>query len=214
MRILIGTTLTSFAMRQEETWKPWTRHGEEHDRFAAIEASPFSSEEDLIPYLKMHDHLKDFRYYTLDDGREKVTTANRGLHIAMGRNVILDYAEINGYDYVLMMDADIEMEPDTIDKLLEVGSHVVGAYCSTFNQNGELASMFPMGEVRYHLATGCTLIEREVFTKIRYRPADDWGFMEDCERLGYLHKVRHDAPVKHYPEHIPPLEARGYDLSL
>lgn len=210
-KIVIGATLAPFAMGQSHTWSPWLRHMQDHTYFAALELddrgeSVYKDMFEYAPYL----HRWTFTY---GDGRQIVTTANRGRHIAMGRNMIFDYAFDINADFVLMMDADIELLDDTIPKLLEVGQPVVGAYCPAFNMNGRQTDL--PGDTRIHLATGCTLIHSQIFRSMRYTPLDDWGFQDELyQRFGVEQYVRHDAVVKHHPEAIPPLEDRGYDLRL
>lgn len=225
--IVVGTTLTTFAMRQPETWQRWLRGigGDPQVKpFAAIEFSlSFASDThaestfgDFWPLLaKLDDAGGEWWSYSMVDGRREVATVNRGRHIAMGRNMIFEYALKAGATHVLMMDADIEMPPYTIERLLELNAPVAGAFCRTFNQSGPRVGRYPADwNVQHHLATGCTLYSQEVFNRLRWSCYDDWGMKEMCEMYGYEHIVRHDTEVYHYPQHIPPLEQRGYDLSL
>lgn len=220
-KILIGATLTKFAMNAHaDIWGAWLMNKQERDFDKGLEIGYFAALEldaaGFGPFEKLFRSYLGVEYWTYqyDDKRMFVSTANRGRHIAAGRNMVFDYAWEHDYDYVLMMDADISLRDDTIDKLLEVDHPVVGAYCSTFCQDGPNVEGKP-GDVRAHLATGCTLIHKDVYRAIRYGPADDWGFMFNCkDQLDIQHYVRHDAIVTHYPVAIPPLESRGHDLTV
>jgi len=215
--IVIGATLAPFAMSDPGVWGSWLRNPQPHKYFAALEVDKRGRGvyQDMIEYN--YEPLTHWTYH-YGDGREQVTSANRGRHIAMGRNMIFDFAIEYRADYVLMMDADVILQDDTIPKLLEVveetSVNVVGAYCPAFAMDGVREIDFP-GDTRIHLATGCTLISSHVFTKLRYGPMDDWGFQADCLRfLNEYQYVRRDAVVPHFPDAIPPLEDRGYDLRM
>jgi GT2 family glycosyltransferase len=55
------------------------------------------------------------------------------------RNKILDYAMEKGYDYLLMMDSDVLVPPDILNKLLPHKKDICsGLYFSPFNALGEM----------------------------------------------------------------------------
>lgn len=76
--------------------------------------------------------------------------------------------------------------------------------------------------VQQHMNTaGFLLVAREVFRRLRWRWDMDAGMSDDpCyhadarDHLGVETYVRKDCIGRHWPESIPPLEGRGYDLRV
>src|SRR5688572_13091831 len=99
MSIVVATTLTTFAMDDEEIWGSWLLNSDEIKAshtdvryFAAVEEDARG----LAPFLPLTDRLSgqgdEWWTYRLDDGRSSVTTANRLRHLTVGQNLATDYA--------------------------------------------------------------------------------------------------------------------------
>ena len=207
--------------------------------FAAIEMdavglSPFSPLVTALESLVMPGQEPYFTF-TLDDGRTEVTTGNRLRHITMGQNLVTDYAcSRPDITHLLFMAADCMPAADAIPKLVEMDWPIVGGHVSTYCLDGPPVSVMsdrmggtlvdtPDGaDVREHMATAAfILLRRDLFTKLRWRWSLEDGMTDDpCMHhdaltlLGLPTYVRHDVIGKHYPEVIPAIEARGYDLTV
>lgn len=228
MTIVIGTTLTTFAMldpNREFLWNAWLKHKkqiqETHDvkYFAAIEVDsrgidPF---EPLLPFLD------DYWIFSLDDGRKSITTSNRGRHITNGQNLISEYASASGASHILHMAADTAPPFDVIPKLLEVNNPIVAAQCDTYCMDSPLLSGYGFPVTGPPMTVVCVLIDRSVFTRLRWRWDRDLGLTDDPaytldakELLGVDSLTRKDCIATHYPLSIGPIETRfpGLDMSV
>jgi GT2 family glycosyltransferase len=155
------------------------------------------------------DHLKE-TYPNLSIIRDKSNEKDKMLRLVHSRNIILDYAIKNNYDYVLMIDSDVIPPKNIIQELLLCDKDIVsGLYYNYFIVDGKTEYM-PVAwtaltekefeevkqkiqlpdfiksseDLRAHLteeeansnqlieviipSAGCMLINRRVFTKIRY----------------------------------------------
>lgn len=150
--ILVGTTLTTFAMRDEGYWGSWLVNAEEIQRnsgyenvtyFAAIETDSRGLEP-FAPLLeRLHEVLGGMHWsFTLDDGRSEVTTHNRLRHITTGQNLVFERAcsgaeRGQNITHVLFLAADLAPPPDVLPKLLALRHPVVGGYCPTYGAFSE-----------------------------------------------------------------------------
>lgn len=218
--------------------------GEHVHFFAAIELdargyAPFDALTARLAALNgsINDYDSAFGF-TLDDGRTEVTTNNRLRHITMGQNLVTDYAcSRPDVTHLLFMAADCEPPADAISKLVELDWPIVGGHVPTYcldgprrfhmeRECGDISTAIkdvPAGaDVREHMATAAfILLRRDLFTKLRWRWDLDAGMTDDpCMHhdaltlLGTPTYVRHDVIGKHYPECIPAIEERGYDLHV
>jgi hypothetical protein len=222
--------MAAFAMSKPDVWSAWIMNaqamkesmpGHEVEFFVAIQVDARG----LTPFEPLLNKLKelDGSYYTysLDDGRTKVTTANRLRHITFGQNLVNDYCCSCGADYLLFMAADCCPPPDAIPKLLEVNNPIVGGEVPTYCLSGPTITSYPF-PVQIHMATAAfVLLRRDVFRLIRWRWDIDAGMSDDpclhhdvLKYLGYKTLVRKDVVGVHYPQCIPAIEERGYDLEV
>jgi hypothetical protein len=219
-KVLVCTTLTTYAMQDPRLWGSWLAASQCADSyFAAIETdarglAPF---EPLVAQL--HNRTGRIWEFRLDCGREQVTQANRQTHIATGQNLCAEYAMQHDYTHILMVGADTEPPSDVIPKLLEVDYPVVGAECPVYALSGPQHKVNGV-ECEIKLATGCMLIERSIFKTLRWAPqrdaglSDDWHYQWQCQQFfGVPHVVRKDCVAKHYPEAINAVEDR-YDTKV
>lgn len=216
-------------MDDPDVWGAWLRTAEElrdsHPDgvtfFAAIEVDARG----IAPFTALTARLDDLGgewwTYSLDDGRTAVSTGNRLRHITTGQNLATDYAQTVGASHMLFMAADCEPPADTLPKLLEVKHPLVGGHVSTYCLTGPAVDGFPF-PVEEHMATAAfVLIARDVFRRLRWRWDADTGMSDDpclhhdaLTLLGIPTYVRHDVVGRHYPDCIPGIEHRGYDLHV
>lgn len=240
MKILVASTMCTFAVkhpdhRLSQSWlAPLdTPAGVTLRYFAALELDPGGAMDPFWSVIRSIEAkpVSDWWWYTLADGRTSITTANRLHHICAGRNLIQDYAVGNGFDWILFLDADMEPPRDALTKLLDLDWPIVGGHVPTYALSGpsvdrrlqyEGRKPYPDSwDVQVHMNTaGFLLVRRDVFRYNRWRTDPDEGMTDDpcyyadAAALGYPTFVRHDCVGRHYPEAIPPLEDRGYDLSI
>jgi len=230
MKIVVATTLTTFAMGNPQVWGSWLRNAEgimeaakpnDVEFFAAIEMD--SRGIGLFePLINRFDELpSDYWTYTLDDGRNIVTTLNRQRHLTMGENLATDYCVANGASHMLFVAADCAPPVDVIPKLLEVNWPLVGAEIPTYCLSGPVAPEYPFPVQRHLASAACVFVQRSLFNRLRWRYDPDAGLTDDpayCFDAQDLFNieplVRKDCIAKHYPEQIPAIEARGYDLRV
>lgn len=227
---VVGTTLCSFAMSQPYGWQPWLmnaeamRHsipGEEVRLFAAIQVDA-RGKEPFRPLTKRLESLGgEYWFYSLDDGRDKVTTQNRLRHITTGQNLVTDYCVSTGASHLLFMAADCCPPPDALPKLLEVKHPFVGGEVPTYVFSGPAIAGYPF-PCYWHMPTAAfVLIERKVFNRLRWRwdaeagMSDDPAYAFDAKTLlGIDGMIRKDCVGKHFPEAIGSIETRGFNLEV
>lgn len=190
MTVVVATTLTGFAMSDEDTWASWLINAEAISQsirepvryFAAIETDARGED----PFRRLCDRLSgldgDWWTFHLDDGRTTVNTANRLRHITMGQNLATDYA-LSDPDctHLLFLAADLEPPADCLPKLLEVDWPIVGGHVPTYCLDGPEATegnlypltgtsadfyrggrpvKYPDADVRVHMATAAFVLIR------------------------------------------------------
>ena len=228
--IVVGTTLTAFAMQQYGTWAAWLdgaekiREGRDVRFFAAIEVDARG----LEPFGPLLARLAELggEYWTfmLDDGRTEVTTENRLRHICMGWNLVVEYASTPGVTHLLQLGADVRPPDDCLDLLLEVDHGLVAGDIPLYGLSGpEVPFPFP---VQIHMAsTSFLLIRRDVFKHLRWRWDLEEGLTDDAcyekdarELLGVSTYVRKDCMATHWPNwnYMGRVEKRfpGRDMSV
>lgn len=228
--IVVGSTMTTFAMSHPELWGNWLANAEairdsrsEEVRFFAT----FEVDGRAIDHFKpVTERLAELGgtwwTYTIDDGRTMVNTANRLHHICAGRNLIQDYA-VGHPDctHILFLDADTRPPGDCLTKLLEMQHPLVGGQVPTYGLSGPDVPGYPF-PVQAHMNTaGFLLAARPVFRQIRWRTDMDHGMTDDpCyhrdarDFLGVETHVRKDVVASHFPESIPAIEHRPWDLTV
>lgn len=161
--------------------------------------------------------------FSVDDGFDQVTSAQRLQGICMGRNMAHEFVNRDRRrSHLLFLDSDTEVPADAIDRLLEVDHPVVGGHVPTYCLDGPAVQDCGGMDVREHMNTaGFLMLTREAVRRIRWGWSEDDGLTDDpwtqdlAERVG-LGKtwVRHDVVARHQPESISPIERRGGDLSI
>lgn len=235
--IVIGNTLTTYAMLDPDRaflWESWLLHAEkikethEIQYFCAIQIDGRGKE----PFKPLTDRLDEIEgkywFYTLEDGRTRVTGENRGRHLCAGLNMVGDFATANHATHWLRLESDCEAPVDVIPKLLEVDNGLAAAACSTYfnydhpaiwalhNRNGVNVAQGPMTAV-------CLLTSRELFKRLKWRwdpdlsMTDDPSYSKDAKDLFGVDTVtRLDCVALHHPAAIGPIDTRypGLDMEV
>lgn len=228
--IVVATTLCTFAMSHPLVWGSWLVNAEELIQaspepvhyFAAIEVDARGIEPFAPLIARLEEIGGSYWTFSLDDGRTSVTTANRLRHITMGQNLVSDFCTTPGISHLLFMAADCMPPFDVIPKLLEVDHPLVGGEVTTYCLKGPKVDHPKHLDVENHMATAAFIfIDRSVFKRLRWRwdaeegMSDDPAYHHDAKTLlGIDTWVRKDCVGKHYPECIPGIEERGYDLTV
>lgn len=236
MTVVVGTTLTTFAMQDPHAWGSWLRNaerqqamaqaaGHELTHFAAIETDARG----LEPFADLVNAIDsiggEWWTYTLDDGRTKVDMGgSRWRHITMGQNIVTEYCQSRpDVDWLLFLAADCAAPSDIVPRMLEMRHPLCAPYITTYGLRGELVESYPAEwGVEDAMASAAAIwIARDVFRRIRWRwdlderMSDDPCFHHDARTLlGVPTHVRHDVLAKHYPEAVGDYEARGYDTTV
>lgn len=155
-----------------------------------------------------------------------ITSQERFIRIATGRNLTSECAIVNDATHVLFLDTDTEPPPDALTKLLEVDRGVVFGHVPTYCLNGPRVAGLP-GDVRAHWSSaGFVLVQRDVLRVVRWGwdpdagLTDDPTFARDATLVGaalghdWSPVTRHDCRGRHHPESIVGLEYRGTDRRL
>lgn len=228
--IVVGTTLCAFAMSHPLVWGNWLKNAEGLQAcspeplhfFAAIEVDARGLEPFAPLIARLEEVGGSYWTYSLDDGRTEVSTANRLRHITMGQNLVSDFCTTPGISHLLFMAADCMAPDNAIEKLLEVNHPLVGGEVPTYCLSGPWVDNPKHIPIQNHMATAAfVFISREVFKRLRWRwdaeegMSDDPAYHFDAKNLlGIDTWVRKDCIGKHYPECIPAIEERGYDLKV
>jgi hypothetical protein len=243
--IVVGTTLTTFAMsKDEDLWGSWFHNHEaiksthKVKYFAAIEID-VRGIEPFFPFLeKLLSIGGEYWEFSYNDKRTSVDSTNRIRHIAMGRNVIQDYAltlDEAGEDvtHILHLDADMRVPDDTIPKLLEMNHPIVGGdVWETYRCTGPKVDKYPFPVEQHQNTAGFLMMGRQLFSRVRWRAdfnksmtapdnpelqrpmTEEPCMYADTLALGFPWYVRKDLTGVHYPAQVPPLEDRGYSLDV
>lgn len=225
--IVVGTTLTTFAMSKEGAWSSWLENAKEIQQSVDDNVQYFASIEvdargiDLFePLLKRLEEVNgEYWTFTLDDKRTEVNGSNRIRHITTGRNLVHDYAIENDASHILFLDADLMPPENTLPRLLEMQHPIVGGEVGTYCLSGPTVDKYSY-PVQSHMNTaGFLLLDQQVYSRIKWRNTkhmtDDPCFHRDAiDFLGFETYVRKDVVGQHFPIHIPPIERRGYDMTV
>jgi hypothetical protein len=160
----------------------------------------------------------DWWEFTVRDGAEHVTTANRLHRICAGRNLITEYALRERFDAILYLDSDLKPDPESIPKLVGVDWPIVGGRVEKYYGPDGNGPWGPPGEVPVHPRTGgewpfrveehwttagYLLVLREVFRKVRWGhdayddgPTDDQWYQESVKRLALPSMTDADGVVR------------------
>lgn len=137
----------------------------------------------------------------------------RGYDCAVARNNIGKVVLAYGYDYVLMVDSDTVIPPDTLELMLEPQVDVCLGVCPRKNTKDGKTAIIKLGDTSYHNSyyyhdlpkertrvkgggCACILIKASVFSQIDYpwfqyvtnsdysTLSEDFYFSQNCEMYG------------------------------
>ena len=253
MKIVIGCTTVAYKMERDPMFsQAWLVNAErvaEEARAAGHEVAYFAALETdargLAPFAPLLHRFAELEgrgiatthwTFHLDDGAERLTTANRLRRICMGHNLVIEYALQAGADAVLFLASDTQCRDDVLPRLLELEVPVAASHITTYCLDGpkvdgpEPSKMRPHvppanwsasgWDVRVHMETcACMLIRREVLDSgLRWRTDGPKGLTDDpamhydlYHLLGEQVYSRHDVLATHYPAAIPCIEGRHTD---
>lgn len=189
----------------------------------------------LAPFAALLDALRPLGAtiwtYSIDKapfelGAWQIRTGERHSRVTTGRNLAATYAMEQGFSWVLFLDTDVEPHPDAIPRLAELERPIAFGNVSTYGRDGPRLTWLP-GDTRRHSCTaGYVLVHRRAFTRVWWGYdldsglSDDPAYARNVELAGrainedWRAVTRHDAPGRHHPEQIGPLEERGTDTRL
>lgn len=151
--------------------------------------------------------------YNLKSEHELFFDFCKGYDCAVARNEIGKMAEAGNYDYVLMVDSDTQIPPDTLDLMLDPPADVVLGVCPRKNTKDGKTAIVKLGSPSYHDnyyysdlpkertrvkggGFACALVKTSVFTQLdypwfQYVTNEDWStlsedyyFCQLCELFG------------------------------
>lgn len=153
-RILIGSTLVAWKCDKNEHLE-WLKNRKEiKEKFpnAVFFVSLELDSRGLNPFLELLQQIKEVggEYWTfmINDKRRIVSSQNRWIRMETGRNLIREFAQMNTwpedgrlekygpriyFDSILFVDSDIEINVETIEKMLEVDNYLVGVEIPEYN---------------------------------------------------------------------------------
>lgn len=152
--------------------------------------------------LHTGDHTVDFDFV-------------KGYDCAVARNKIVDKTLKGGYDAVLMVDSDVIIPEDTLERFLESPVPICFGLCPRKNTDKRLTTAYKLGTANYDNAysydelnlsrlecrgvgAACVLIRREVFEAMKYPYfkyvtyddgrllSEDFYFCEEARNRGYV----------------------------
>lgn len=233
--IVIGCTLTTYALldrRRSFLWDAWLRNAEQIQQthepgvryFCAIQMDS-RGKELFKPLTDRLDAIGgEYWFYTLDDGRTRVTGENRGRHLCTGLGLVADYATATGATHWLRLESDTEAPLDVLPKLLEVDNGIAAAACSTyFRYDWPKIQTEPFPLIGPPFTAVCVLLQRRLFKQLKWRwdpdlnTTDDPSLTHDAlELLGVQTLTRLDCVAQHNPPAIGPIDTRfpGLDMSV
>ena len=206
MTVLVGTTLTTFAMDDPDTWGSWIRNAEairaavpdvRVEFFAAIQTDARGLDPLFDPLL---DRLTDLDLdpvdtatgqwwdYRLDDGRTSVTTANRLRHLTMGQNLVTDRAVSDpAITHLLFMAADCQAPDNVLAELLPMDHDYVAPFIPTYGLRGDPVPWAVRDGDGWRTvpcerampSAACVLLGRRVYNRLRWRYDPVAGLSDD-----------------------------------
>ncbi len=152
-------------------------------------------------------------YNLKDCGHDLTFDFVKGYDCAVARNEIAKLAQMGGYDYVLMVDSDTIIPPETLEYMLDPPADVVLGVCPRKNTKDGKTAIIKRGSQGYHDSYhysdlpetrtpvkgggfACALVKSSVFTRLdspwfQYVTnadtstlSEDYYFCQNCAMMG------------------------------
>lgn len=246
MTILVASLIAPPILDDPRRWGSWlNNHGAILNSVPGTEIKYYCSVEldgrGLEPYRKcgwveLIEQLGiTYETWTYDSGRKNIHTNNRLKHICLARNMVVQHAIADSdVTHIMCVDSDVTPPHDIIPNLLALNYPLVSAHIPTYCFIAGNILFNPRDpEQEYPKAwrvqptpqssAGAWLIDRSVFTALRWRTDPDKHLSDDPS---YLYDARHvlglDPPIlqrsdtiaHHWPATIGPIETRVADPTI
>lgn len=230
MTIVIATTTCAPYLDVPNRWRSWLANANaikesvalDHEvRYLAALETDGRGKEPFGAFLAALDEVGgDHVWFSLDDGRTKITTDNRLRHITLGQNIVSGLCSDDpGVEWLLFVAADTALPPDVLPKMLEMDHPLVAPLVTTYGAicRGPAVEGYPAAwKVQDAMASAAAvMIHRDVFKRLRWRcdyergMTDDPSYRADAdELLGIPTYVRGDCEATHWPLTIGSIESR------
>lgn len=229
--ILCASTIPAYKLDRPEWCTAWLLHAEamidqtpDELRFLAILEVDARGLERFAPLLdRLLEVGGDFWTFSIDTGVASITSGERIPRICLARNLMIDYMLADrAFTHLLFLDADTEIPPDSLVRLLDLDHPVTAGHVPTYCLGNDAPLVTAPGrDVRAHWTTaGFLLCTRDVVRDVRWGwdpdggTTDDPWFQERTKTHWGETWVDHDLLAQHHPAAIPPVEHRGHDLQV
>ena len=225
MRIIVGATAAGHKFREAARWlthaqamRAATPHAV--DFFLAMEVQPDGLEPRLDgAAAQVTASGGSVWKFLVDDGSERITNGTRMIRICEGRNLVTEYAVRTRADWVLFVDADIEIPPDVLTKLLALQHPFCGFKVDGYCLSGPAVAGYDFPVQVYQNTAGAWFLHRSLFRRFRWLWDPDDNLTDDPatyriirDQLGCEQRNRCDVRGMHGP--LIPFEARGSDARV
>ena len=225
MKILVGATAAGHKGAEAGHW---LRHAEalrratphELEFFLATETQPDGIEPRLAAVeARVHALGGTVWRFMLDDGAARIDGGNRLVRICTGRNLVIERALRSGAEWILFADADIELPPDLLVRLLELRHPFCGFHVPGYGLSGPPVPGYGFPVQAYWNTAGAWFVQRTLFRRFRWLWDPDAGLTDDPatyrvirEQLGVEQYNRLDVVGRHGP--LRPFETRAGDVQV
>lgn len=246
MTILVASLIAPPFLDDRRRWGSWiNNHAQIKESVPGTEVRYYCSVEldgrGMEPYERsgwvdaMREAGVHWETFTYDSGRTRIETDSRIKHICMGRNMISQYAIMDeSVTHIMGLDSDVSPPHNILPNLLSVDYPLVSAHIPTYCFLAPRVERNPRNPEQTYphnwqvqatpqSSAGAWLIERRVFTALRWRSDPTYNLSDDP---AFLHDMRHvlgiDPPVlqrtdtiaNHWPPSIGPIDTRLPDPHL
>jgi len=143
--ILVSSTIPAYKLDRPEWCTAWLLHAEamaeqtpDDLRFLAILEVDARGLERFTPLLERLFAIGgDYWTFSIDTGVSSITSSERIPRICLARNLMIDYMLADrAFTHLLFLDADTEVPPDSIQRLLELDHPVTAGHVPTYCLDG------------------------------------------------------------------------------
>lgn len=225
MRILLGATAAGHKgaqaghwLAQAEALRAATPH--DVDFFLACEVQPDGLEPRLQALEARVAALQGTTWrFMVDDGSARIDAGNRLARICTGRNLVIEHALRTQAEWILFVDADIELPPDVLVRLLELDHPFCGFNVPSYVLHGPRAPGYAFEVQTYQNTAGAWFVHRTLFRRFRWLTDPQDGLTDDPatyrvirDQLHCEQRNRMDVVGRHPP--LVPFEQRAADLDV